>query len=54
MPGAHQIHPHLLSGADQIAQRLLGSRHPPRVQLPGQQQPGEMLGVTPIGLDPIA
>jgi hypothetical protein len=54
VPGAHQIDPDLLARADQIAQCfLLGPRHPDRVQLAGDEQPREILGVTPIGLDPI-
>jgi hypothetical protein len=54
MPGAHQIHPHRLASAHQVAQRLLlGPRHPDRVQLAGQQQAGQMLGVTAVSFDPI-
>jgi hypothetical protein len=54
MPAAHQIHPHAVTGADQVAQGLLLiARHPDRVQLAGQQQPYQMLGITAIGLHPI-
>ena len=49
---AHQIQPQRLARANKITQRfLLGARDTDRVQLAGQQQPDEMLGVTPIGLD---
>ena len=51
---AHQIHPHRVTRADQVTQRLLLiARHPDRMQLAGQQQPDEMLGVTTVGLHPI-
>ena len=54
MPAAHQIHPHALARADQVTQRLLlGPRNPNRVQLAGQQQPDQQLGVTPVGLHAI-
>ncbi len=46
VPAAHQILAQRLPGADQIAQRLLlVTRHPHRVQLAGQQQPGQQLRV---------
>jgi hypothetical protein len=49
---AHQIQPQRLPGANEITQRfLLRARDADRVQLAGEQQPDEMLGVTPIGLD---
>ena len=51
MAGPHQINPNRLTRTDQIAQRLLLiARHPDRMKLPRQQQPGEQLGVTTIGL----
>jgi hypothetical protein len=54
MPGAHQIHPDRLPGADEIAQRLLlGPRHPDRLQLAREQQPDEVLSVTTIGFHPL-
>ena len=47
MPAAHQVHPHRIPRADQVTQRLLLiARNPDRMQLAGQQQPDEMLGVT--------
>ena len=54
MTGAHQIDADRLTRADQVAQRLLLiARHPDRMQLTGQQQPGEKLGVTSVGLDAV-
>jgi hypothetical protein len=55
VPAAHQIDAHRLARADQIAQRLLlGAGHPDRVQLARPQQPDQMLGITAVGLDPLA
>jgi hypothetical protein len=54
MPAAHQIHPHRVTCADQVPQRLfLIAGNPDRVQLSGQQQPHQMLGVSTIGLHAI-
>ena len=51
---ARQIHPQHLARADQITQRLLlGARDPDRVQPPREQQPGQVLSVTAIVLDPV-
>jgi len=52
VPGAHQIQPQRLAGTHQIPQRFLfAAGHADRVQLAGQKQPDEMLGVTAIVLD---
>jgi len=48
---AHQIDADRFSGADEIAQRLLlVAGHADRLQLAGQQQPDEVLGVAAVGL----
>jgi hypothetical protein len=54
VPAAHQIHPHRITRANQVPQRLfLIARHPDRVELPGQQQPHQVLGVSTVGLHAI-
>jgi len=54
MPGPHQIRAGVFPGPDQIPGRLLGlGGHPHPSQLPDVQQPGQPLGVAPVGLDPI-
>jgi hypothetical protein len=55
VPAAHQVDPDRLARAHEVAQGLLfGARHADRVQLAGQQQPHEVLGVAAVGLDPLA
>ncbi len=51
---AHQVHPHRLTRADQVPQRLLlSARNTHRMQLPGQQQSHQQLGVATVGLDAV-
>ena len=55
VPAAHQVLADRLTRAHEVAQRLLlGPRHADRVQLAGQQQPDQQLGVAAIGLDAVA
>ena len=52
LPGAHQITPDRLPGADDVTQRLLlAGRNPDRVQRVDHQQAQHPLGVALIGLD---
>ena len=54
MPDPHQIRTGILASPHQIAHRLdvpLG--HPHRGDLTKPQQPGQMRGITGVGLDPI-
>ena len=53
---AHQIAAHLLAraGRDDGPPRTLARRHRDRLQLTGEQQPREQLGVLAVGLDPVA
>jgi hypothetical protein len=52
---AHQVAAHLLAGAGEMPGRLeRRRRHRDRLQLPGQQQPRQQLGVLAVALDPIA
>ena len=54
MARAHQIAAQILAGAHQVAQRLLlDARDRDAMQLAGDQQPHQPLGVAPIGLHPI-
>ena len=54
MPGPHQILPGGFPGADQIPGGLLGrARDPHRHNLIQPQQPGQMQGVSRVGLHPI-
>jgi hypothetical protein len=52
---AHEVAAEVFAGADQVAQRFFfDGRHRHRVQLAGDQQPHQALGVALIGLDAIA
>jgi hypothetical protein len=54
VPAPHQVDTDRFASTNQVTQRLLLiARNPNRMQLPGQQQPDEVLGVATIGLDPI-
>ncbi len=54
VPNPHQIRAGIFAGPDQIAHRLhLGLGHGDRGDLTQAQQPGQMRGITGIGLDPI-
>jgi len=54
MPGAHQVTATVLTGTHQIPGRFLGhAGHRDLHDLTQVQQPGQMRGITGIGLDPI-
>jgi len=55
MAGAELVLLRRFSGAHQIAQGLVGGiRDPHRRQIAGAVTPGELLGISAVGLDPIA
>jgi hypothetical protein len=55
VPGTHQVAADVLTGADEVTQRLcFDRRHPDRVQAANHQQPQDAFGVATVSLDAIA
>ena len=54
LAGPHQVHGCIDSCPDQVAKRFVcGVWNPHRRQIPGPVENGQLLGVTPVGLDPL-